>query len=103
MAACVRVASVGDVPPGEMMTVQVNGQPVVLANVDGTIYAFGGVCSHADGPLGRGKLLGDMVACPFHGGQFEVSSGKAVMPPATDDIPTFEVRIEGNDIQVAWP
>jgi nitrite reductase/ring-hydroxylating ferredoxin subunit len=46
MAAFVRVASVGEVPPGEMMTVQVNGQPVVLANVDGTIYAFGGVCSH---------------------------------------------------------
>jgi nitrite reductase/ring-hydroxylating ferredoxin subunit len=103
MAAFVRVASVGDVPPGEMMTVQVNGQPVVLANVDGTIYAFSGVCSHADGPLGRGKLLGNIVACPFHGGQFEVRSGKAVMPPATDDLLTFEVQIEGEDITVASP
>jgi nitrite reductase/ring-hydroxylating ferredoxin subunit len=103
MAAFVRVANVGDVPPGKMMTVQVNGQSVVLANVDGTIYAFSGVCSHADGPLGRGKLMGDMVACPFHGGQFEVRTGKAVMPPATDDIPTFEVQIEGEDIKVASP
>jgi len=101
MAAFVRVASVGDVPPGAMMTVQVNGQPVVLANVDGTIYAFSGVCGHAEGPLGRGKLLGDIVACPFHGGQFEVKSGKAVMLPATDDIPTFEVQIEGEDIMLS--
>jgi nitrite reductase/ring-hydroxylating ferredoxin subunit len=44
-----------------------------------------------------------MVACPFHGGQFEVRTGKAVMPPATDDIPTFEVQIEGEDIKVASP
>jgi 3-phenylpropionate/trans-cinnamate dioxygenase ferredoxin component len=103
MAAFMKVAQVDDVPPGKMKTVNVNGQPIVLANVDGTLYAFSGMCSHADGPLGRGKLLGDVVECPFHGGQFEVSSGKAVMPPATDDIPTFEVRIEGNDIQVALP
>ena len=103
MAAFVRVASVRDVPPGKMMTVQVNGQAVVLANVDGTIYAFSGVCSHADGPLGRGKLLGDLVVCPFHGGQFEVRTGKAVMPPATDDILTFEVQIEGEDVKVASP
>ena len=103
MVAFVRVASIGDVPPGKMMAVQVNSQPVVLANVDGTIYAFSGICSHADGPLVRGKLLGDIVACPFHDGQFEVKSGKAVMPPATDDIPTFEVQIEGEDIKVASP
>jgi nitrite reductase/ring-hydroxylating ferredoxin subunit len=103
MVAFVRVAWVGDVPPGKMLTVQVNGQPVVLANVDGTIYAFSGVCGHADGPLGRGKLRGDVVECPFHGGQFEVRTGRAVMPPATEDIPTFEVRVVGDDIQVALP
>ena len=103
MAAFVKVARVGDVPPGKMKTVNVNGQPVVLANVDGTLYAFSGICSHADGPLGRGKLLGAVVECPFHGGQFEVSSGKAVMPPATDDVPTFEVRVEGDDIWVELP
>jgi nitrite reductase/ring-hydroxylating ferredoxin subunit len=44
MVAFVRVASVRDVPPGKMMTVQVNDQPVVLANVDGTIYAFSRLC-----------------------------------------------------------
>jgi nitrite reductase/ring-hydroxylating ferredoxin subunit len=103
MATFVTLARVGDVPPGKMLTVQLNGRPVVLANVDGTMYAFGGMCSHADGPLGKGKLLGDMVECPFHGGQFEVRTGKAVMLPATDDIPTLEVQIEGDDIKVALP
>jgi nitrite reductase/ring-hydroxylating ferredoxin subunit len=103
MAMFVKVARVDEVPPGKMKTVSVNGQPVVLANVGGTIYALGGICSHADGPLGRGKLLGAVVECPFHGGQFEVSSGKAVTPPATDDVATFAVQIEGDDIWVASP
>ena len=101
--AFVKVACVGDVPPGRMLTVNIAGHPVVLANVDGSVYAFGGVCSHADGPLGKGRLRGHIVECPFHGGQFEVRSGKAVMPPAIDGIPTFEVQIEGEDIKVAWP
>jgi nitrite reductase/ring-hydroxylating ferredoxin subunit len=103
MSAFVQVARVDDVPPGKLLTVNLHGQPVVLANVDGTIYALSGMCSHADGPLARGKLHGGIVECPFHGGQFEVRSGKAVMLPATEDIPTFAVRIEGEAIQVAWP
>ena len=103
MAAFVKVAHVGDVPPGNMLAVTLDGQPVVLANVGGAIYAFGGICTHADGPLGKGKLRGGVVECPFHGGQFEVQTGKAVMPPATEDIPTFEVRIVGDDIHVALP
>ena len=103
MGTFVKVARVGDVPPGKMLTVPLDGQPVVLANVDGAMYAFGGICTHADGPLGKGKLRGGVVECPFHGGQFEVRTGKAVMPPATEDIPTFAVRIVGDDIQVALP
>jgi apoptosis-inducing factor 3 len=103
MAAFEQVARVGDVPPGKLLAVNLNGQPVVLANVDGTIYAFSGMCSHADGPLDRGKLRGGVVECPFHGGQFEVRSGKAVMLPATEDIRTFAVRTEGDAIQVALP
>lgn len=101
MAAFVKVARVSDVPPGQMLSVHIQGQPVVVANVEGTIYALSGVCSHADGPLGKGRLLGEVVECPFHGGRFALRSGKAVMLPATEDIPTFAVQIEGEDIQVA--
>jgi nitrite reductase/ring-hydroxylating ferredoxin subunit len=103
MPGFVKAARLDDVPPGMLRSVDIDGQPVVLANVDGTIYALSGVCSHADGPLGRGKLRGDVLECPFHGGRFAVRSGRAVMLPATEDIPTFEVRIDGADIWVAEP
>jgi nitrite reductase/ring-hydroxylating ferredoxin subunit len=101
MAGFVKVASVGDIPAGEMLIVQVNGDEVVLANVDGRMYAFGNDCSHRGGPLGEGILEGDTVECPWHQARFNVTSGHVVDPPATDPVPSFDVEIDGNDIKVA--
>jgi len=101
MPEFVRVASVDEVPPGEMKIVEVAGEDVVLANVDGQIYAIGGTCTHRGGPLGEGVLAGDVVECPFHGGQFNVRTGEVVGPPPTEPVQTYTVQVEGNDIKVA--
>ena len=101
MAEFVRVAGRGDVPAGEMLIVEVEGEEVVLANVNGEIYAFGGECTHKGGPLGEGLLEGDEVECPFHQGRFNVKTGEAVQEPPTDPIPTYEVQLDGDDIKVA--
>ena len=101
MAEFVRVASVGDVPAGEMLIVQVDGDDIVLANVDGEIYAFGGECTHKGGPLGEGILEGAEVECPFHQGRFNVKTGEAVQEPPTEPVPTYQVQMDGDDIRVA--
>jgi nitrite reductase/ring-hydroxylating ferredoxin subunit len=101
MAEFVRVAGAGDVPAGEMLIVEVDGDDIVLANVDGEIYAFGGECTHKGGPLGEGLLEGDEVECPFHQGRFNVKTGEAVQEPPTDPTPTYEVQLDGDDIMVA--
>ena len=101
MAEFVRVAGRGDVPAGEMLIVEVEGEEIVLANVDGEIYAFGGECTHKGGPLGEGLLEGDEVECPFHQGRFNVKTGEAVQEPPTEPIPTYQVQVEGDDIRVA--
>ena len=54
MAAFVKVARVSDVPPGQMLSVHSQGQPVVLANVDGTIYALSGGAIASPKPPGMG-------------------------------------------------
>ncbi len=101
MAEFVRVAGRSDVPAGEMLIVDVEGEEIVLANVDGQIYAFANGCTHRGGPLGEGLLEGDEVECPFHQGRFNVKTGEAVQPPPTEPIPTFQVRVDGDDILVA--
>jgi nitrite reductase/ring-hydroxylating ferredoxin subunit len=53
------------------------------------------------GPLGEGELDGTIVTCPWHSGEFDVTSGKMVGPPPEEDEPAYEVRVEGDDVQVA--
>ena len=93
MAEFVRVAGRGDVPAGEMLIVEIEGEEIVLANVDGQIYAFGNGCTHRGGPLGEGLLEGDEVECPFHQGRFHIASGRATFAPATEPLKVWTVRL----------
>jgi nitrite reductase/ring-hydroxylating ferredoxin subunit len=97
-AGFVRVAAAADIPEGEMKIVC--GGMVVVANAGGRFHAFGNVCPHAQGPIGEGILDGLVVECPWHSGQWDITTGKGLTGFATADIPVFEVRLVGGDIEV---
>lgn len=100
MPKYIKVAAVGDIPPGHKRTVEVDGVEVVLVNLDGTFYALEDVCTHDGGPLGAGELCGHELICPRHGGRFDVRSGAATRMPAVEPAPTYKVKVEGNDVLV---
>jgi 3-phenylpropionate/trans-cinnamate dioxygenase ferredoxin subunit/naphthalene 1,2-dioxygenase system ferredoxin subunit len=83
----------GDIAPGEMRCVHIGETRVLLANVDGSIFATSDVCSHALAYLSEGFLEGAFVECPLHGAQFNVTTGQAVSPPADQDLPTFRIEV----------
>ena len=95
-----KAARVEDVLPGRVVVVEVGDEDVALCNVGGEIYAVANVCTHDDGPLGEGYLLGDEIECPRHGARFDVRSGEVKSLPAIVPIPTFAVKIAGDDILV---
>ena len=97
------VAKASEIAPGEMRLVNVAGQGVVVANVDGAFFAFGNDCTHVGGPLVEGALEGDTVTCPWHATVFNIKTGQASHGPGTRPVPTYEVRLEGDDIQIAKP
>jgi len=99
------VARRGDLRPGHMLYVDIDGLPIALANVDGTIYAFGDSCRHEGGPLSSGVLRDEVVTCPWHGWAYNVRTGKSVIPPVGLRIPTYPVEIDGDNIVVIvdWP
>lgn len=101
----VRVLSVGELAPGRLAFVEIEGLPVALANVAGTIYAFGDVCRHEGGPLSAGTLIGETVTCPWHGWTYSVRTGKSIVPPVGLRIPTYPVSVEGGAvfIELDWP
>jgi len=98
--AFVKVATVDEIPKGKMKVAIVDGKKVLVANVDGKLYAMQGVCSHAGGPLALGVLAAKHVTCPWHGSVFDVTSGKVVRGPAKKDVPKYKIKVKGNDILV---
>lgn len=102
MAEFRTVAKASEVQPGSLKHIELeDGTQVCLANVDGTFYAIGGECTHMGGPLGEGELGGAIVTCPWHSGEFDVTTGEVKGPPPEDNEPKYEVRVEGDDVQVA--
>ena len=97
------VAKVSEIRTDEMKLVDLDGEEVVIANVDGAFFAFGNECTHVGGPLVEGELEGETVTCPLHASVFNVKSGEVLEEPAEDPVPTYEVRVEGDDIQVRKP
>ncbi|MGH7662033.1 MAG: non-heme iron oxygenase ferredoxin subunit [Vulcanimicrobiaceae bacterium] len=98
-----RVAKKSEVAQGATKRVEVNGQSVLLCNVDGEIYAIEDVCTHDGGALDQGELMGERIMCPRHGAFFDVRTGDALTLPAIFPVQTFKVRTEGDEIFVDLP
>jgi nitrite reductase/ring-hydroxylating ferredoxin subunit len=98
VANWIRVAAVEAVPTGELLGVEAAGKPIVLANVDGDLYALEDQCSHQEFPLSDGFLEGDRLECAWHGAEFDVCTGRAMSLPAIRPVKTFNVEIRESDI-----
>jgi nitrite reductase (NADH) small subunit len=102
MMARVRVGSSSDVPVGQARVVDAAGRTIALFNVDGTYFAIDNTCAHRGGPLGEGDLDGAVVACPWHGWRWDVTTGANANNPAIK-VPCFAVTVEQGEIFVELP
>ncbi len=100
MGEFVRAIAVGELQPGKGRAVLLNDKQVAVFNVGGTFYAIEGACTHVGGPLGEGELNDTVVTCPLHGATFDVCDGRVLGPPAGDNVASYEVKVEGNDVMV---
>lgn len=94
----IKVATLDALPPGTMRRVEAGKQRILLANVDGQVYATDDTCTHEDASLSSGFLDHECVQCPLHGSRFNVRTGQAVDEPAEDNLTTYVVRVDGTDI-----
>jgi nitrite reductase (NADH) small subunit len=97
--AFLRTAKKDEILAGTIREFQVNGKTIALANVDGTFYAVNNTCLHRGGPLGQGELEDKVVTCPWHGWQYDVTTGKVTMNPSVG-VDTYAVEVRGEDIFV---
>jgi nitrite reductase/ring-hydroxylating ferredoxin subunit len=73
---------------------------MLLANVNGRFCATDDTCTHEDASLSTGSLRGELVKCPLHGSRFNVCTGEALEEPAEQNLKTYPVRVEGDNILV---
>jgi len=102
MSQWVPVANIAECPPGTSLERVAGDYVLALYNVDGTFHALDGVCPHQGGPLGKGKLTGCIVTCPWHGWQFDVRDGRHQLNSRFAQ-PRFAVRVENEMILVELP
>ena len=97
------VASVADVPVGELLGVTLpDGVAVCLYNRNGEIGAVSDVCTHAEFAMSSGVLHADgTIECVWHGAQFDCRTGAVRRQPATEALPVFDVRVKGGRVFVA--
>jgi len=96
----VRVASVGDIENNRAVIRTIAGERAAVFKYDNKLSAVSNVCQHQNGPLGEGRVIDGYITCPWHGYQYCPSTGKAPAP-FSEVIPTFEVRVDGDDVFVA--
>ena len=95
----IEVAKVTDLASGQGKVVEANGKEIGLFNINGTFHAIDNTCPHMGGPLGEGECSDSVVACPWHGWQFDVKTGVSPVNPAAK-ITTYPVRVDGGKVFV---
>ncbi len=95
-----RVAKASAVREGEPVSVDIADQNIALCRLGTSIYAIDNICSHEYACLSDGLVEDGEIECPLHQARFDIKSGKALTEPATVNLRTFEVKVEGDDVLV---
>jgi nitrite reductase/ring-hydroxylating ferredoxin subunit/uncharacterized membrane protein len=85
---------------GQMVRIEVDGQPILMVKSGSKICAIGAVCSHYGAPLNEGTIEGGAVRCPWHGSRFALEDGSVREGPTCTPVPSYEVRVVNDQVEV---
>lgn len=100
MSKLVDVCDVTELQEGEKRAVMVDDESILVANVDGRIYAVSNICTHEYAELMNGFLIGDAITCPLHLSRFRLQTGEVLNAPASKPLRTYKVVVEENKVYV---
>lgn len=95
------LCALAEIPDDGLLPVKREGTaPLVVVKTQTSVSVLADACTHGDWPLSEGILLDDVLECPLHGGQFCVRTGRAVCPPAVEDVRVYESKVEDGKIWI---
>jgi 3-phenylpropionate/trans-cinnamate dioxygenase ferredoxin subunit len=95
-----RACALSELADSEPRAVDVAGTAVAVIRTEGEVFAIRDECSHAAIALSEGEVENCLVECWLHGSTFDLRTGKPNTPPATEPVPVYPVRVEGDDVLV---
>ena len=101
----VRLCSRDDIDPGSAKRFDVEGHRVAVVRIGDDFYVIADRCSHEDYSLSEGDVWEDEceIECPKHGSMFLLKTGEPLTLPATEPIPVYDIRVEGDDVILQLP
>ena len=96
----IKACTANNVGNGELFSFDHDDKKILLANLEGKIYATDRTCTHAEADLSTGILSEEGIRCPLHLSVFNLQSGQPQNPPAEQSLKTYNVKIENNEIYV---
>lgn len=99
----VEAAKLADVPEGAALAVEVGGLDLALVRQGEVVYAIKDWCSHAEIPLSDGDVADCTIECFLHGSRFDLRTGEPLGLPATEPVPVYPTKIEGEAVLVELP
>jgi nitrite reductase (NADH) small subunit len=99
LAQFIKAARCPEIPEGSGKVIEAGGRTFALFHVGGQFYAMDNTCIHQGGPLGEGEVYGTRVVCPWHGWEYDFSTGCNVDDPSMK-LACFAVKVEGDDVLV---
>lgn len=101
MAQFESVMKLSELPVGTMRAFMVNGREVVVCHTREGLFALDNICTHAHARLCEGRLRATRLVCPLHGASFDIRDGRPLGPPAVVPLPTHQVRVLEDAIEVS--
>jgi 3-phenylpropionate/trans-cinnamate dioxygenase ferredoxin subunit len=85
---------------GKPVAIDVDGVAVCVARVGDEVFAVADTCTHSEASLSEGEITGTKIECWLHGAEFDLRTGQALTPPATESLKSFKVNRNGNQLTI---
>jgi 3-phenylpropionate/trans-cinnamate dioxygenase ferredoxin subunit len=92
----VKLCDKNTLPVGELKAFKIKGHEILAVNVGDKIFCLDARCTHAGSPLAEGTLNGEVLTCPWHYSQFDITSGMVLRGPAQNQLKTYRVEEREN-------
>lgn len=90
-----------DLAPGKPVKIQVGDKEACVVRIESEVFAVSDMCSHSEASLSEGEVSDHKIECWLHGAEFDLRTGAALTPPATDSLEVFSVTLDGNTVTIS--